>query len=185
MKKIILISLIIVVIFLAGCQQSIPQDNQNNNEDNCPFVERPADNDECSYSPVYDAGGICIRSYECQLKQQDNNEITGQNPKTYNIEITQDGSFVPAELRIKQGDKVTWTNNWDKDSWPASAAHPTHEVYPGSSIQKCNTDEESRIFDACKGIKPGESWSFTFNEKGSWNYHNHLVLGKFGKVIVE
>ena len=26
---------------------------------------------------------------------------------------------------------------------------------------------------------------FTFNEKGSWNYHDHLVTGLFGKIIVE
>ncbi|MEK6932846.1 MAG: plastocyanin/azurin family copper-binding protein [Nanoarchaeota archaeon] len=122
----------------------------------------------------------------CSTEEQDG--ITGQasEPKTYTVEITTDGSFVPAELTIKQGDTVTWVNKWTKDSWPASASHPTHEVYPGSSIEKCDTGEQSGIFDACKGLKPGESWSFTFNEKGSWGYHDHINFpGKFGKVIVE
>jgi len=124
----------------------------------------------------------------CGTKQQENTDgITGQtSSKTYTVEIIQDGSFVPAELTIKQGDTVTWANKWTKDSWPASASHPTHEVYPGSGIEKCDTSEQSGIFDACKGLKPGESWSFTFNEKGSWGYHDHLNFpGKFGKVIVE
>ena len=124
----------------------------------------------------------------CSPKQQNNNgEITGQNSnqKTYNIEITSEGSFVPAELKIKAGDTVTWVNKDTKENWPASAIHPTHTVYPGSDIKKCGTSEESSIFDACRGLAQGESWSFTFNEKGSWNYHNHLVLGLYGKVIVE
>ena len=63
--------------------------------------------------------------------------------------------------------------------------HPTHTAYPGSGIEKCGTDEEEGIFDACKGLEEGESFSFVFNEAGSWNYHNHLSPGQFAKVIVE
>ena len=57
--------------------------------------------------------------------------------------------------------------------------HPTHAIYPESG--GCIGSK----FDACKGLKEGESWSFTFNEKGTWNYHDHFDVSKFGKIIVE
>ena len=63
--------------------------------------------------------------------------------------------------------------------------HPTHKVYPGSDIEKCGTAEESNIFDACRGLKEGESYEFTFNEKGSWRYHDHLNIKNTGSIIVE
>ena len=43
----------------------------------------------------------------------------------------------------------------------------------------------SSIFDTCKGLKKGESYEFTFNEIGSWKYHNHLNPGQQGTVVVE
>lgn len=100
------------------------------------------------------------------------------------IEVTSEG-FNPKSLTIKQGDKVTWVNKITEDSWPASALHPTHNVYPGSDIEKCGTAEEKNIFDACKGLKEGESYGFTFNEKGTWRYHDHLNTKSFGSIIVE
>ena len=104
--------------------------------------------------------------------------------KAYAVEITESG-YVPATLTIKQGDTVTWANKTSTENWPASAMHPTHEKYPGSSITKCGTAEESGIFDACKGIPEGGSYSFTFNEKGEWGYHEHINVKMFGKIIVE
>ena len=93
--------------------------------------------------------------------------------------------FSPSPVTINVGDTVTWKNESSIDIWPASAMHPTHTVYPGSDIQKCNTSAEAGIFDACRGIKPGASWSFVFTQKGSWNYHNHLNPRNFGKIIVQ
>ncbi len=106
-------------------------------------------------------------------------------PETGNIvEITTSG-FVPNEITIKAGESVTFINKEFLASWPASAVHPTHTVYPGSSIQKCGTVEETNIFDACKTLAKGESYIFTFNEKGSWSYHDHLNPSLRGKVTVE
>lgn len=105
------------------------------------------------------------------------------NPKEYTIEIMSSG-FSPSNLEIKAGDSVTWMNKDTVEHWPASAMHPTHKVYPGSDIAKCGTAEETKIFDACKGLALGESWTFVFDEKGSWNYHDHLVSSRSGKIIV-
>ena len=71
------------------------------------------------------------------------------------------------------------------EHWPASALHPTHTVYPGSDIQKCGTSEGDKIFDSCTGLNKGESFSFTFNEKGDWRYHDHLNPNLNGVITVQ
>ena len=96
-----------------------------------------------------------------------------------------DSGFSPAELVVDAGTAVTFLNSSSRDFWPASAVHPTHKSYPGSGIEKCGTDEEDTIFDACGAVHPGESYVFTFDEVGSWNYHDHLNASKFGKVVVQ
>lgn len=100
------------------------------------------------------------------------------------VEITSNG-FNPKVLSVKVGDAVTFVNKDSAEHWPASAMHPTHTVYPGSDIKKCGTVEDRMIFDACKGLKQGERYSFTFNEKGSWKYHDHLVAGLTGTINVD
>jgi plastocyanin len=100
------------------------------------------------------------------------------------IKITTD-VFEPKGVEIFKGTKVTWVNEQSNPSWPASAVHPTHEVYPGSSIKKCGTPEQDKIFDACRGLKQGESWSFIFNEVGEWYYHDHLNPSLKGKIVVK
>ncbi len=103
----------------------------------------------------------------------------------HTILITAQG-FEPSTLTIKHGDIVTWMNNDSPVArWPASASHPTHRVYPGSGIEKCGTSEQSDIFDACGNIVKGGSFSFIFNEKGSWGFHNHSNPTTFGKITVE
>lgn len=104
-------------------------------------------------------------------------------PQEYTIEITSSG-FSPKTLDIKKGDTVTFINKGSSNSWPASVIHPTHLAYPGSDINKCGTEEEVNIFDACRELGNGETYSFTFNEIGSWSYHNHLNPSKTGTIIV-
>ena len=99
------------------------------------------------------------------------------------VEINLQG-FVPKDLEIKKGDKVTWVNKLVTESRPAGDFHPTHTNYPGSSIIMCGTAEEKNTFDSCKGLKKEETYSFVFNEVGAWGYHNHLQPSKDGKIIV-
>jgi len=115
--------------------------------------------------------------------------------KTYTIEITSSG-FSPKELTINKGDSVTWINKDSKERWPASAMHPTHTVYPGveydqpgsyAGSEACITKGNAKegAFDPCKGLAKEELWTFTFNQIGSWNYHDHLVSNNYGKIIVQ
>jgi len=100
------------------------------------------------------------------------------------IKFTESG-FTPKEVKIKVGETVTFKNESSRTVAPASAMHPTHKAYPGSDINKCGTADQSKIFDSCAGIPAGKMWSFTFTQKGSWGYHNHLNPKDFGKIIVE
>lgn len=106
-------------------------------------------------------------------------------PQTVTVLITQNG-FEPKSIEINAGDTVVFKNTTENPSWPASAKHPTHTVYPNSGIEKCGTADESKIFDACKGLSKDETFSFTFNEKGTWGYHDHLNFpGPTGTIVVK
>lgn len=102
------------------------------------------------------------------------------------IEITSSG-FTPSELTISRGDTVTFINKDAEEHWPASAVHPTHTVYPGSGITKCfdGKTDKSTLFDSCGGLAQEERWSFTFNEIGTWKYHDHINSGLFGTIVVK
>src|SRR3989344_901625 len=104
-------------------------------------------------------------------------------PEELLVRMTADG-FVPEEIEVHAGDTVTFLNEDAREHWPASNLHPTHTAYPGSSIDKCGTDEASRIFDACRGLPSGETYSFIFDTPGSWKYHDHLAAGESGTITI-
>lgn len=99
--------------------------------------------------------------------------------------IYSDSGYVPKELKIKVGDTVTFKNESSGSMWTASAMHPSHIIYSGTSLQNHCPDTTNTSFDECKSAQAGESWSFTFNKAGTWGYHNHLKASQFGKIIVE
>lgn len=101
------------------------------------------------------------------------------------VVVYSDSGYSPKELTIKKGDTVKFHNESTRETWPASAMHPSHSLYPGSSIQKCETEEMTNIFDACMGLKQGEEWSFMFDHVGTWGYHDHLNSSMFGKIMVQ
>ncbi len=110
-----------------------------------------------------------------------------QNTETGNIITYTDSGYSPNTITIKNGQTVIFKNQSSKSMWPASAMHPTHRLYDGTSIEEhCSgTRVTSSSFDACSGVQPGNSWSFRFNKTGSWKYHDHLSPTNFGAIIVE
>ena len=94
-----------------------------------------------------------------------------------------DDGYIPSSLSIAAGDTVIFQNISSHSIWPASNAHPTHTIYPGSGIKKCGGGEV--IFDACSTIAPGQAWEFIFTEQGKWRYHNHMRPSIQGIIIVE
>lgn len=96
-----------------------------------------------------------------------------------NTIIYSDAGFSPSSLTVSKGTSVTFRNDSSQRMWPASAKHPTHEVYPeaGGCI--------GSAFDACAGIDPAGSWSFEFNQVGAWKYHDHLNPSFTGTIVVQ
>lgn len=90
-----------------------------------------------------------------------------------------DAGYSPATMTVKKGETVTFTNRSSQSMWTASATHPTHRGYPTTGGCLGST------FDACKGVQPGDSWSFQFAVSGIWNYHNHVNPGDTGTIVVE
>ncbi|MDP2326399.1 MAG: cupredoxin domain-containing protein [Gammaproteobacteria bacterium] len=78
--------------------------------------------------------------------------------------IIRDYTYVPAELSIKTGATVTWTN---------------HEKRTSHSIRFVGDDgfESERIF-------PDESWSYTFSTPGTYVYSCGPHPEMHGKIIV-
>lgn len=86
------------------------------------------------------------------------------------IEITDTG-FTPSTVTINAGQTVTFINNGQAPHWPASDPHPTHTNLPG--------------FDAEHALQTGEKYSYTFNDKGSWGFHDHLNARLTGRINVQ
>lgn len=88
------------------------------------------------------------------------------------ITITYNGtSYSPSSVTVKAGTTVTFVNAGSKPFWPASDPHPTHTRYG--------------TFDAKRGVAAGESYSFTFDQTGTWGFHDHLNASAKGTIVVE
>lgn len=85
------------------------------------------------------------------------------------IELEETG-FSPQQISINQGDSIEFKTKQGKPFWPASDLHPTHGIYPE--------------FDPQEPIDADKSWTFTFNKKGSWHFHDHLNPFYRGTIIV-
>jgi plastocyanin len=80
--------------------------------------------------------------------------------------------FDPERVTISQGDTVKFKNFAEFDQmWVASDPHPDNNAYPE--------------FNAGQGYRANSYYSFTFNRKGTWGYHNHLQPDCRGAVVVE
>jgi plastocyanin len=94
--------------------------------------------------------------------QQAQNQGTNQTGgKTVNLK---NFAFDPAELKIKTGDTVVWTN---KDS-------VVHNIV---------SDSGGEIISPT--ISVGGTYSRTFNTVGEYPYHCEIHAGMKGKIIVE
>ena len=89
--------------------------------------------------------------------------------------------FEPKEVTTTLGSKVTWVNESENFMWVAASKHPVHADYP----EKTDKDCLGSAFDQCISVGTGESYSFKFMQKGSWNYHNHVAPNNWGTVVVQ
>lgn len=90
-------------------------------------------------------------------------------PQTVAVTYTNTG-FSPATVTINKGDTVTFENKGTQNMWVASNPHPAHTDYS--------------VFDAKRSYTPGESYSFTFSETGTFPFHDHSHSSLGGTIIV-
>lgn len=86
--------------------------------------------------------------------------INTVSAKTYNISIA-NFAFSPASLNINKGDTVVWTNN---DSVP-------HQI-SGNSLNG-------------QVMNKGQTYSFTFNDTGTFNYHCAIHPSMTASITVQ
>ena len=84
-----------------------------------------------------------------------------------NVVYTNSG-FSPQTLTVGVGTTIVFTNQSDNQMWVASDPHPVHTNHPA--------------FDQ---VGDEDTYSFTFTEIGTYNYHNHLIPSNVGMIIVE
>lgn len=108
--------------------------------------------------------------------------IIPEGPKTYVIEMTSEG-FLPENITLREGDSVKWVVVGPTRHWPASDPHPLHDGYP-QKTGMCRFAGSSD-FNACRALNRDEYWTFTFNQSGTWGYHDHLNPSWKGVVNVE
>lgn len=112
--------------------------------------------------------------------QADNKQVVSSPDvsPSHIVTYSTDG-FSPKVLRVLAGETVAFQNLSSRSLWPAANPHPMHTGYPARGT--CG----GSAFDSCAMVGSGQSWSFRFDIKGSWQYHNHLYPTFGGVVVVE
>ncbi|MFZ1987805.1 MAG: plastocyanin/azurin family copper-binding protein [Minisyncoccia bacterium] len=90
--------------------------------------------------------------------------------------------FSPKTVTIKKGQSVIFVNKSGHSMWIGSDDHPAHTKYAGTERKAHCPDTTGTAFDQC-GV--GDSYTFTFQQTGSWGYHNHTGAEDAGMVIVQ
>jgi len=117
-----------------------------------------------AYGCFAPSGPVSTTAAETQGQQSSESAATTtetQAPVTGNAVTIQNFAFNPPELQVKVGDTVTWTNM-------DSASHTI----------------KSDLFQS-DTLKNGDSFSFTFDTAGTYDYICGLHPSMKGKIIVE
>jgi len=91
------------------------------------------------------------------------------------------GGFSPKTVTVAKGGVVTFVSENGAKMWVGADKHPTHKEYDGTSRAEHCAPGATLSFDQCG---TGNSYSFTFDKAGSFNYHNHVQASDLGTVIV-
>jgi plastocyanin len=99
--------------------------------------------------------------------------VPGDQEKVSDVAVIvnySDEGFSPNLVEINQGDVVEFVNQSSRPMWVASNSHPAHDVLS--------------TFDQFTVSGFGESWQYSFDQKGEWKYHDHVNASIEGVVIV-
>jgi plastocyanin len=100
---------------------------------------------------------------QSQTSNNNQNQNSSQPTATDSV-IIKDLAFSPQNITVKKGTKVTWTN---QDSTSHTVTETDGKNGPSSST-----------------LSNGQSYSFTFNETGTFAYHCSIHNEMTGTVVV-
>lgn len=172
MKKLVIFLLIVGVVILAFVLTADQTE-----------APTPEESDEATTTQSMTTGEDGSNNVNATENEEDSSQSDNSSEMVVSVTYTDDG-YSPSTVEISAGDTVTFMNDSSKGMWTASALHPTHRIYDGTSLNDHCNNGSSDAFDACREVQPGDSWSFTFNKAGEWGYHNHTFPGDTGAVIV-
>ena len=89
--------------------------------------------------PISGSSDVRVNVQESDVKKTDNAVVRYVG-----------GVYVPDVVHIAVGQEVVWVNESGESFWPTSNLYPTHVAYLGFDIEKCDTSERRKIFDACE-----------------------------------
>ena len=95
-------------------------------------------------------------------------EVTEEPEEPTGTVVTMEGlTYQPAEITVSAGTTVTWTN----------------EDNVGHTVTAGTRESPTGLFD--QNVPAGDSFSYTFEETGTYDYYCSIHPGMNGTVIVE
>lgn len=152
---IVVIVLVVAGIVIFSANRESPTEDTGANQ-----VDSPVNITDFEATPTEEGGGEPGTEGEGKIAIS----------QIFTVTYTDEG-YSPRTITIKLGDTVEFLNESSGKFWPASAVHPTHEIYPE--------------FDPKRELGAGETYSPTFSRAGTWNYHDHLKPSQKGTIIVQ
>ena len=107
---------------------------------------------------------------ETATTTDDESDTGSEDEASATIRYTDTG-FVPANLLVARGTTVRFLNDSSGKMWVASDDHPTHTLLSE--------------FDQLVSVDSGLEYEFTFEDQGSWGYHNHVSANHTGTIKVQ
>lgn len=87
-----------------------------------------------------------------------------------------DAGFDKPKISVMIGTPITFVNKRvQRPMWVASNMHPEHLLYPEF--------DQGRVL-GYEPLPKDTTFTFTFNRKGTWEYHDHYDAAQQGTVIV-
>lgn len=105
---------------------------------------------------------LLVAGAGCEQQVQETGKAIETGPQTYNVDII-NFEFSPQTLSIKVGDTVTWTNQ--------------------DSIRHDIKSNDGNFYSI--PLDTGQTYSFTFNQPGTFDYRCGLHPTMEGTIIVE
>lgn len=101
--------------------------------------------------------------------------------------MIRDHNFAPATLTVASGETITWMNETDETHTVTAFEKSFPDGAEYFSSGGASTEEEAKDSLPNELIDPGESFTVTLDEAGTYSYYciPHMQDGMRGMIVVE